>query len=179
MNKNVSSEITKEEIEKLKREIDIKVTDSLNEEGLLGLAVFTLENFAYRYLETSSHQNIIGQKISDSHFFVESIESDPIKALKVSDVIAKKGIITLAKRFSASKGLGLKVQQQLHINFKDLNSNGSGSIECFSKLNWNIDNNFKDEEGMFVLKSSSLKFDDPIILRNKLALLLEEVCEIF
>jgi hypothetical protein len=176
---NDKSEISKEELEKIKCEINNKVRDSLNEEGLFGLAVFTLENFAYRYLETINCTNIKAQKISDSHFFVESIETEPLKALKISNPEAKKGLISLAKRFSSAKGEGIQVKQELHINFKDLSSSGSGNIECFSKLNWNIYNNFKDEEGLFVKKSINLEFDEPILLRNKLALLLENVCEIF
>lgn len=178
--KNVESkELSKEEIEKLKTEIDIKVRESLDEEGLFGLAVFTLENFAYRYLETESHKEIKAQKNSDSHFYVESVELDPMKALKVSDPLAKKGLISLAKRFSSTKGVGIKLQAQLHINFLSLNSSGSGKVECYSVLNWNLDNDFTNEDDLFVKKLKTFEFSEPILFRNKLALLLEEVCEIF
>ncbi|WP_127717243.1 hypothetical protein [Halobacteriovorax sp. HLS] len=175
----LNSQSSKEDLEKLKVEMETKARVSLNEEGLNGLLVFTLDNFAYRYLETSSCTDIHSQKKSDHHFYVESEDTDVMSILKTKDPIAKPALIQLAKKFSSTKGVGIKVKYELHCRFTELNSDNTGELECFSIINWNSDQNFKVEEGLHVKKSSKLKFSDPLILRNKLALLLEEVCEIF
>lgn len=165
---------SKEDFEKLKKEQEVRAREALKEDGPEGLLVFTLENFAYRYLETKGSEDIKAQKVSNGHYIVESFELDPMEALKVSDSSAKKGIVELVKSFSSTKGHGLKVKNTLEIKLID-----DCEVSCVSRINWNQQRDFSIEEGSYVEKSSSLKFDDFLLLRNKLALLLEEVCSIY
>jgi hypothetical protein len=164
----------KEDFEKLRIEQEQKAREGLNEDGISGLLVFTLENFAYRYLESEGRKDIKATKVKDSHFLVEGSEKDPLVALKVSNPIAKKGVVSLAKSYSSTKGVGLEVRSSIEARLISDNE-----IECISRINWNQSGGFSLEEDKAVSKSVRFKFDDPLLLRNKLALLLEEVCEIF
>ena len=178
MNK-LTNQSSKEELEKLRSDMESKARGALNEEGLNGLLTFTLDNFAYRYIETSTHSNIHSQKVSGNHFFVESVNSEVMSILKTKDPKAKKALIELAKKFSSTKGEGLQVQYQIHCQFLELNSDNTGELECYSIVNWNSANGFKLENDLYSKKAVRFKFSDPLVLRNKLALLLEEVCEVF
>lgn len=167
------------DFEVLKKEQEAKARVELEENGLDSLITFTLDNFAYRYLETELSKNIQTEFNGKDIYTVTSIEGNPLNALKLNDPRAKKGSIDLAKRFSATKGVGLRVRLQLGCDTSKVSSSGSGSIKCFASINWNMDSEFKSDPEFESIKSIDYKFSDPLVLRNKLALLLEDVCSIF
>ncbi|GEM_PF-1062588 len=170
---------TEKDFETLKKEQEQKAREDLRENGLDHLISFTLDNFAYRYLETSSTKNIVTQFNGKNLYTVTSFEEDPMSALKISDSNAKKGVIGLAKKFSSTKGVGLRVRYQISCDISDVSSNGSGSIVLAASINWNMDNDFISDKEMESVKSISFEFSDPLVLRNKLAALLEDICLIF
>lgn len=163
----------------LTKEQEDKARAELEESGLDHLISFTLENFAYRYLETDCSKNIKAVFNGSNQYSVSSIEQDPMSALSVSDSKAKKGVISLAKRFSKTKGVGLRVRYQLLCDTSDIAGNGTGRIKCSASINWNLDVEFESAPDLESVKTASIEFDDPLVLRNKLALLLEDVCQIF
>lgn len=167
------------DFETLKKEQEEKAREELKENGLDHLITFTLDNFAYRYLETNSTKNITTQFDGKNLYTVTSYEDDPISALKISDLNAKKGVIGLAKRFSASKGVGLRVRYQILCDISGVSSNGAGVIKCKASINWNMDEDFYSAKDYESVKTISYEFSDPLVLRNKLAVLLEEVCQLF
>lgn len=170
---------TEKDFETLKKEQEDKARESLRENGLDHLITFTLDNFAYRYLETKTSKNITTQFNGKDLYTVTSYEEDPMSALKISDPVAKKGAIALAKRFSSTKGLGLKLRYQLSCDISGVSASGSGVIKCISAINWNMDNEFRSDKEFESTKIISYEFSDPLVLRNKLALLLEDSCQIF
>ncbi|PIK15250.1 hypothetical protein [Halobacteriovorax sp. JY17] len=167
------------DFETLKKEQEEKARMELEESGLDHLITFTLENFAYRYLETAHSKNIVSEFNGANQYTVTSFETDPMLALKVSDLNAKKGAISLAKRFSATKGVGLKIRYQLLCDTSGVSGSGPGLMKCRASINWNMDRGFASEAEFESYKEESIEFSDPLVLRNKLSLLLENVCQIF
>jgi hypothetical protein len=163
----------------LTKEQEDKARAELEESGLDHLITFTLENFAYRYLETDCTRNIKAVFNGSNQYSVSSIEEDPMSALSISDPKSKKGVISLVKRFSKTKGVGLRVRYQLLCDTSDIGRSGTGLIKCSASINWNLDEDFRSDPELESIKTASIEFDDPLILRNKLALLLEDVCQIF
>jgi len=166
------------EFEQLRIDQEKKAREELQGSGLDQLICFTLDNFAFRYLETSHSKNIQTEFLGEGIYSVHSFELEPMSALKIQDQKAKKGIVTLAKRFSSTKGVGLKVKLELLCDTSKV-VNGSGTIQCHAVINWNMDNDFEDDIDFTSKKSVSYDFSDILDLRNKLALLLEDVCTIF
>ena len=170
---------TDKDFETLKKEQEEKARDELRENGLDHLISFTLDNFAYRYLETNSSKDITTQFNGKDLYTVTSYEEDPMCALKISEPNAKKGVIELAKKFSSTKGVGLKIRYQLLCDISGISPNGSGTIICKASINWNMDEGFTSDRERESIKVVSYQFSDPLVLRNKLAVLLEDTCQLF
>ncbi len=154
--------------EELQKEINDKVRESFKSDDSLGeLVIFTLENFSYRYLETKNQKSLKPKMIADHTWIVESYESELTEALKASNPQTKAKLIELAKLHAKKDGAEVcnKIQIMLFDN----------KVECLCSVNWKTENQIVLVQEF----KSSLQFEDVLELRNKLAKVLEEACEIF
>ena len=171
-------ESNKQDLAKMsKEELEIQIYEknraALKEEnGVASLMIFNLENFAYRYLETSSQEGIKCQ-FDQNHFWVSSIESDVVAALKWDNPELKKSLIDLCKKYPGAKSKDIAIK--LTLGSKIISDE---KVECYSEINWNFPN-FEKEEGMYLSKSEHVTFEDIMVLRNTHAAYLEKVASIF
>lgn len=162
------SELSKEELTK---QMNLKNREALlKSDGIASLFIYNLENFAYRYLETSTNKGIKCQ-VDGDRFWVESTEPNIVEALKWKNADLKKKLIEICKKYPGTQSKQIKVKLTLETTQVDKNN-----VECFSSIVC-LDPN--DSEETLVEKKTKMKFEDPIELRNKHAALLEEVSEVF
>jgi hypothetical protein len=162
------SEPTKEE---LTEQMNLKNRELLSKpDGLASLFIFNLENFSYRYLETSLVKGIKCQ-LDANRFWVESVEPNIALALKWTNPKLKSLLINLCKKYPGSQSKEIKIKMLLETRTID-----DHKIECSARLLWQLPSG---SEEVGVEKTVEFSFDDPIELRNKHANLLEEVCQIF
>lgn len=162
------SELSKEELTK---QMNLKNREALlKSDGIASLFIYNLENFAYRYLETSHNKDIKCQ-LEGNCFWVESIEPSIVNALKWKNTGLKKKLVELCKKFPGSLSKELKVV--LKLGTIKISQN---DIECFALVECLTPEKSKN---VLVEKKIKMSFDDPIELRNKHAALLEEVSVIF
>jgi len=160
---------SKEELEKV---INQKNLEALNKGDALGeLITFNLENFAYRYLETQAFKNIKCQ-FSENTYWVESIESDILTALKWDNKELKAKLIELCKNYPGQKSKEIKLKLVLGTILS-----GDKEVTCFSSINWSFPS-FKDKKSE-IAQVEKFQYGDLLELRNKHAALLEKVAEIF
>jgi hypothetical protein len=126
----------------------------------------TMDNFYYRYLETSLNQNIKTQELEPSIWGAITFESNMTLALKVQTQSTKAIIMELAK--SIPKSQGPQVRYSLKTRVKELTAErGDLAFEA-------------EVFGLKSLKKEVIfKYDDLAQFRKELALKLEEACEIF
>lgn len=154
--------------DELKKEIDAKVRASFQgDESLQELICFTLENFSYRYLESKNAKDLKAFLSSDSRWKIEASESDLLEALKVTNPQTKKKLIEEAKNHAKKDGAMVLSWIEIELN--------ANKVECFSGVEWKSDSKIININS----KRSTLEFDDVLELRNKLAKVLEQVCEVF
>ena len=134
----------------------------------------TMDNFYYRYLETTVNQNLTTRKLAPHLWGARSTETSMVDALKIQNPIAKKGIIELAK--SVPKAQGPAVQYELLADVEELTPE-HGKIIFVAQINWGFPD-FENEEKQFK-KTVIFKYDDLAQFRKELAQKLEEVCESF
>ena len=152
-----------------------KVRSTYGEESKLYEYLFsTMDNFYYRYLETTQDKNLKTTFFSDHVWGAKSYEGSMVDALKISNPAAKKGIIELAKSFP--KGKGALVEYQLFAEVKELSIN-HGEIHFSSVIHWGFPE-FTDESKKSQ-KKVVFKYTDLTQFRKELALKLEDVCENF
>lgn len=152
-----------------------KVRQSFGDESKLYEYLFeTMDNFYYRYLETSTHSNLKTTALGPHQWGARSSETSMVDALKLQNPTAKKGIIELAK--SVPKAQGPEVRYELMANVKELTPN-HGVIHFASTINWGFPD-FNDPSKT-TGKSLTFKYEDLAQFRKELALKLEEVCSAF
>ncbi len=154
--------------EELQKEIDEKIRASFQGDGTLEeLVCFTLENFSYRYLETKNLKDLKPSLISNNTWRIEAVESDLVEALKATNPQTKMKLIGEAKSHAKKDGATVTNWMEIQLD--------SNKLKCRAGVEWKTDSlNVKINN-----KESSLTFDDVLELRNKLAKILEEVCEVF
>ena len=152
-----------------------KVRESFGDEAKLYEYLFnTMDNFYYRYLETTTDTNLKTEQSGPHLFGARSSEGSMVDALKITNPVAKKGIIELAK--SVPKSQGPSVRYELLTHVKELTTD-RGEIHIVSDINWGFPNfESKDKK---CSKTVVFKYTDLAQFRKELALKLEEVCEIF
>ena len=167
MENDMYENLTKEELAEKMRE---KIQSELSEDAAAQLVIHNLENFAYRYMETSTFSNI---KCSFDHnqFWVESIEEDILEALKWKNKEVKTKLISLCKEYPGKKSKEIKIQLKL-VTFLDENK-----VKCQAILNWDFPE-FKKQDKQ-IIKESTNHFEDFFELRNNHANWLEELTIIF
>ncbi|WP_419172600.1 hypothetical protein [Halobacteriovorax sp.] len=163
--------MTKIDKEKLTEEMNAKNRDWLIESGgISSLFIHNLENFAYRYLETSVDKGI-KCFIDGDLYRVSSTEPSIIEALKWENPQLKKSLIDLCKKFPGKASQELRVKLNIETKMIGEHKNEcSASIKCLLP---------SGESSTLSEKTASMTFEDPIELRNKHAALLEDVCTIF
>lgn len=152
-----------------------KVRSSFGDEAKLYQYLFeTMDNFYYRYLETTTDKDLKTKALAPHIWGARSCEPSMVDALKLTNPTAKKGIIELAK--SVPKSEGPSVQYELLANVEELTPD-HGEIHLVSVINWGWPD-FEDEKKQFK-KTVIFKYSDLAEFRKNLALNLEEACEIF
>jgi hypothetical protein len=139
-------------------------------DGIASFYIYNLENFAFRYLETSKMKAIKCQ-FEDGRFWVESIEPNIIEALKWDNPELKNNLKDLCKKYPGTQSREIEIS--LVLETRKINET---NIECCARILWQLP---AEDKNTIIEKTVEFKFDDPIDLRNKHAVLLEEVCEIF
>lgn len=167
----MSEEFSKEELEKRMHDKNVEMLRS--EGGLESLLIFNLENFAYRYLETANYKDIKCKSDAKGDLWVESFEEDILVALKWKNEDLKKGLIDLCKLYPGAKSKELKVKLLLGTKIVS-----DSEVQCYSQINWDYPHfDYKSEKS--ISKKENFSFDDPILLRNIHAAILERMAEIF
>lgn len=152
-----------------------KVRESFGNEASLYEYLFnTMDNFYYRYIETTIHQNLKTKQLGPKLWGARSSEPSMVDALKITNPVAKKGIIELAK--AVPKAQGPSVQYELHAKVEELTPD-HGEIHLVSLINWEHPD-FESQEKQHS-KTIVFKYTDLAQFRKELALKLEEVCAIF
>lgn len=158
-----------QDFDKLKSEMETKVKESFE------LAPFfhhNLNNFAYRYFDQPQDSRELGNNL----FMVTGVESKLKNALKSSEPKVVDGVKDLAKRVPYKENPA--VQYALGIEVLSFDSSRGGEVKVFAHINWNFPEFSLDSAEKFS-RSENFKFEDVIILRNKLAKILESVAVLF
>ena len=154
--------------EELQKEVDNKARASIqSDDGLDQLVRFTLDNFAYRYLETKNNKDLKSALKADQTWGVESKESDLLEALKAQNPQTKKLLIQKAK--DHAKKDGATVTLALEIKIMD------SLALCKASVSWNSDS----KDVIIAENQTKLAFEDLLDLRNRLAKVLEDACGVF
>jgi hypothetical protein len=157
------------------QEWQTKVRQSLGDESKLLHYLFeTMDNFYYRYLETSENQNLKTQELGSHLWGASSFESNMGNAFKTSIKEAKVGITELAKRVPRDKKPC--VRYSLTAKVQELTPE-HGHLLIESEISWDFPN-YKDPT-LKIGKSISFKYEDLGQFRKELALKLEEACTLF
>lgn len=152
----------------LQAEVNEKARASVADDaGLDELMRFTLDNFAYRYLETKNTQGLKSQAISRATWRVEGQESELIEALKAQNEKTKQALIAKAK--AHAKKDGATVYPWIEIEVKD------SLALCRAGVDWESDG----ARETIAKSETRLEFEDGLHLRNKIAKSLEEACGVF
>lgn len=165
-----------EDKERLERELKERVMGNLQSREEIGnLIRFTLRNFSYRYLESETTGE--GEPIErDNTLLIELQESKLSQALKTQNSQTRKGLIDLAKSFS--KKDNPSVCYRIGVDFAHLNNQGGGDFHVFAEVNWDFPQFSFDSAKKNQIKMK-ISYDNGFELRNDLARVLEEVCEVF
>jgi hypothetical protein len=158
-----------QDFEELKTKMEDKVKESFE------LAAFfhhNLNNFAHRYFEKPSSSLEKDEKT----FIVEGSDSKLKDYLKSDIEKVKIGSTNLAKTVPYKEGPKLKLS--LGVKVIKFDPTRGGIVEVFSRIHWGFPL-YEENASEFFEKKVELKFEDIILLRNKLAKSLESACEIF
>ena len=161
--------------EKQIQEWQEKVRTSFGDEAKLYEYLFhTLDNFYYRYIETTTDKNLKTSALAPHLWGARSTETSMVDALRIQNPIAKKGIIELAK--SVPKAQGPAVQYELLCDVEELTPD-HGKLQLVAVINWGWPD-FQDKSRQ-LKKTVKFNYLDLAQFRKELALKLEEACEIF
>jgi hypothetical protein len=144
------------------------------ESNLYDYLFTTMDNFYYRYIETTQNKNLKTTELENKTWGARSSENSMVDALKLTNPVARKGIIELAK--STPRSMNPSVRYELSAFIKDLRSQ-TGEIHLTSVIDWGYPD-YNDEAKRFK-KTVQFKYSELTQFRKELALKLEEVCEAF
>lgn len=152
-----------------------KVRSTFGEQSKLYEYLFeTMDNFYYRYLETTTDKGLKTTALAPHLWGARSVETSMVDALKLQNPVAKKGIIELAK--NVPKAQGPAVQYELIADVEELTAD-HGEIQFVSSINWGFPD--FDDPKCQQKKTVVFKYEDLGQFRKQLALKLEEACELF
>ncbi|MBY0412848.1 MAG: hypothetical protein K2Q18_01720 [Bdellovibrionales bacterium] len=164
------------DINNLKKELNDKIHNLFKDnEAYMNYLLQTKQNFLYRYLSTSTQDNVTMTNIDSKTLVAISYEGNMGEAFKINDSEIKEGIKSLAK--SIPRENKPRIQYSIKTILEEFKSD-KGKIIIESKINWNFPE-FSDEKGKFKKKQIIFNYDDPNVFRKELALRYEDVCELF
>lgn len=135
----------------------------------------TLENFYFRYLETTLSKDLKTQLLSNNTYGTMSIETNVQSIMGIKNPEVRPKLIAALKNYGKSEGV--EVRYGLNVEFKKLNpENGELIIRSF--IDWDFPN-FSGNPDCSLKKEIVFKYNDLGVLRKNFALKLEEACEIF
>ena len=160
---------------KLIHEWQDKIKNKYGNEAQLYEYLFqTMDNFFYRYLETTENKNLKVMEIAPHIYGAESLESSMLEALKIKDPIAKSGIMELAKTIpKAQKPL---VKYRLQTKVEELTPD-KGHLIITASINWDFPLFF--DKSKMAKREIIFKYNDLGQFRKELALKLEDACGLF
>ena len=145
-----------------------------NEGKLHDYLLDTMDNFLYRYLETTETKNLKTFEIAPYIYGAESYESSMVEALKISDVGTKSRIMELAK--TIPKAQKPMVKYRLQTQIKELTPE-RGHLIITASVSWDFPL-FMDKTKMSK-REIDFKYNDLGQFRKELALKLEAACDLF
>lgn len=152
-----------------------KVRQSMGDESKLLHYLFeTMDNFYYRFLETSENQNLKTSELAGHLWGARSFESNMGNAFKTTIKDVRAGITELAKRVPRDQKPS--VRYSLTALVQELTPE-HGHLMIGSEISWDYPE-FKDP-GLRLSKTISFKYEDLSQFRKELALKLEEACTLF
>ena len=169
--KDYSQKTSKIDKESLQREMDEKARALMaSDDSFDGVIKHFLDGFAYRYIETPLVNNIQTFKIDENTYCVESRDDRLVEVLKVENRELKNKLIAFAKKHPPRE----KVTVAYRIQVKRFPQ----KLVCSAIVDWEFPKHSFQSNEIF-LKENTLEYDDLLIVRNKLAVFLEKVCEVF
>ena len=145
-----------------------------NNQVLIDYLIETMNNFYYRYLETTKDKGLVTSELAPYTLGAQSTETNSMEILKIKNPNIKPYLIEAAKTLAA-KG-GLIVKYSLLCELKEVTPE-NGKIIIRSVVDWSdtpVTMEKSQEEKKIVFDYQSLGE-----FRKNLALKLEEACEIF
>ncbi len=132
----------------------------------------TLNSFAFRYFDNPK----VAKKKSANVLAVGAIEVGIKEAIKIKNDQLRAGLGELVKKFS--KDQNPTVYRELSVELDRAPGAKAGKAIVRARISWgHPEHQFSN--GTYVEKKSTLVFDDEVHLRNKLALDLDLVSELF
>jgi len=168
-----------EDKEQLQKQMNEAVLASFQDDGAIAeFLEFNLSNFSYRYLEIGACDSLKPIWTIDGDIKSVSVSrsiADLALALKTTNSETRKGLIHLAKSFK--KADKPEAFYELGAKVLSLGSKGEGKVMAFARVSWD----YPDFQSVSLeqRKEVVLSFEDALELRNKFALSLEEVCDVF
>ncbi len=154
--------------DQLQEEVDAKARAGVQgEAGLDELIRFTLDNFAYRYLETKNVKDLHAHATGTHTWRVEARESQLQEALKAQNPDTKKALIERARQHARKDGASVTSWIEVQIEKQ--------TAIVVAGVDWSSDGRGET----IAHKQSRLNFEDVLVLRNRLAATLEEACGVF
>lgn len=148
-----------------------KVLETFGDRNNLFQYLFhTLDNFYYRYIETSLSKDLHTTELFPNVFGALSFET-MLNALKKPSPDSKEGLIALAK-----EDRNATVRFGLWVEVSELTQD-SGKMKIVSEINWG--HPAYEDPGKRVQKTVMFEYDDFQVFRKQLALKLEEASELF
>jgi len=161
--------------QKLINEQQSKIKEIFSDDHKLHEYLFqTMDNFYFRYLETTENQNLKTFQIAPNIYGTESFEISMPQALKVSDPEIKSGITELAK--TVPKAERPRVKYRLDTRILEFGSD-KGHLKITALVSWDFPYYLNKEK--MKTKEVDFKYTDLNEFRKNLALKLEEACELF
>jgi hypothetical protein len=152
-----------------------KLRASFGDAGALTDYLFTtLDNFYYRYLETTASKDLRTSELSPGRWGALSFEPNMVEALRAPNPKAKPGIIELAKR--VPKAEAPMVRYGLWVELEELTAD-HGRLTIVAEINWGFPE-FTDASQR-LQERVKFQWEDLAVFRKQLALRLEEACGIF
>jgi hypothetical protein len=162
--------MTPEDQEKMDKHLASVITEIKNPEFFDHFTLETLNNFAYRYFENAT----AAQKISITpHCYqVSALEYGIKDAIKIPDSSLREGIKQLLLKYPPAQ---VSLERRFRVEFT---SAEAGQVKVSAALSFgHPDHQYQAKS--FVQKTTTFEYSEFLILRNRLAGLLEEVAELY
>lgn len=164
-----------DENEKLIQEWQNKVRSSFGSDSQLYTYLFeTLDNFYYRYLETTESKNLKTTQLDKTTWGAMSFESSMMEALKSKNPKTHPGVMEMAKTIPRVQNP--KIRLSLKVDVHELKQD-QGHLTLTSEVHWDFPT-FSDSQKR-AMEKVEFKYGSFDQFRKMLALKLEEVCTLF